>query len=61
MKNSSQQIVFGSFEPVVLPAFSQETFVAKVDTGAYSGAIHCSLLKEVEREGRKVLRFRPLA
>jgi hypothetical protein len=60
MKNSSQQLVYGSFETVMLPAFSTEPYIAKVDTGAYSGAIHCSLLKETVKDGRKVLQFRPL-
>ena len=60
MKDSSNELVFGSFESVVLPEFSPDTFTAKIDTGAYSGAIHCSLLREVEQDGRKYLRFRPL-
>lgn len=60
MKNSNQPTVYGSFEPVVLPAFSDEIFIAKVDTGAYSGAIHCSELKEVVRDGQKALLFKPL-
>lgn len=60
MKNGSQQVVFGSFEPVVLPDFSPDTFIAKVDTGAFSGAIHCSYLREVERDGQKYLHYRPL-
>lgn len=60
MPKGSQQIVYGSFEPVILPAFSDETFIAKIDTGAFSGAIHCSYLKEVVRNGKKTLHFRPL-
>lgn len=56
----NKQLVYGSFEPVVLPAFSDEAFMAKVDTGAYSGAIHCSVLKEVVRDGKKALLFKPL-
>lgn len=60
MKNSSQQIVFGSFEPVILPDFSADTFIAKIDTGAFSGAVHCSYIREVERDGRKYLHYRPL-
>lgn len=60
MKDSSQDLVFGSFEPVVLPAFSDDEFMAKIDTGAYSGAIHCSELKEVIRDGKKALWFKPL-
>ncbi|USN96777.1 MAG: ATP-dependent zinc protease [Candidatus Nomurabacteria bacterium] len=60
MKNGSQQLVFGSFEPVVLPGFSPDTFIAKIDTGAFSGAIHCSLLREVKVGSHTVLHYRPL-
>lgn len=56
----NKQLIYGSFEPVTLPAFSDEEFIAKVDTGAYSGAIHCSVLKEVIRDGKKALLFKPL-
>ncbi|MCA9334699.1 ATP-dependent zinc protease [Candidatus Saccharibacteria bacterium] len=60
MKNSSDRTLFGSFETVELPVFSKDTFVAKIDTGAFSGAIHCSYLREVERKGKKTLHYRPL-
>lgn len=61
MKNSSDEIVYGSFEQVTLPAFSPVPVIAKIDTGAYSGAIHCSVLREHLRHNRKYLRFKPLA
>lgn len=53
-------ITYGSFEHVLLPEFSSEQIIAKVDTGAYSGAIHCTLLEEVENGDVRLLRFRPL-
>lgn len=53
-------IVYGSFEHVVLPEFTSEQIIAKVDTGAYSGAIHCTFIEEVKRDGARVLRFSPL-
>lgn len=52
--------VFGSFEHVSIPAFGIDNVIAKVDTGAYSGALHCSLIEEdVREDGKKVLRFVP--
>jgi len=61
MKKSIEQLVYGSFEQVTLPAFSPVPSIAKIDTGAYSGAIHCSVLREHLRHNRKYLRFKPLA
>lgn len=58
--NNNQPTIYGSFERVRLPAFSDKLYIAKVDTGAYSGAIHCTYLKEVRRGGERVLQFRPL-
>jgi hypothetical protein len=52
--------VFGSFEHVSIPVFGIDNVVAKIDTGAYSGALHCSLIEESRRDdGKKVLRFIP--
>lgn len=61
MKKSSDELVYGAFEQVVLPALSPVPVIAKIDTGAYSGAIHCSVLREHLRHNRKYLRFKPLA
>lgn len=38
--------VLGAFEEVVFPAFDDASVTAKVDTGAYSGAIHCVKIQE---------------
>jgi hypothetical protein len=53
--------IFGSFELVSLPLFGMLDIVAKIDTGAYSGALHCSLIEEFVRpsDKKKVLRFIP--
>lgn len=53
--------IFGSFELVTLPTLGIHNTIAKIDTGAYSGAIHCTYIKEVvrERDGKRVLRFTP--
>ncbi|MBC7943299.1 ATP-dependent zinc protease [Candidatus Saccharibacteria bacterium] len=53
--------VFGSFEVVSIPALGIDETIAKIDTGAYSGALHCSFMKSVKRDsdGKRVLRFIP--
>lgn len=54
-------LTIGSFEYVSLPALKMVNVVAKVDTGAYSGAVHCSLINVIRRksDGISVLRFTP--
>lgn len=57
---SDTPITVGSFEYVSLPSLKMDNIVAKIDTGAYSGAIHCTDIKVVRRksDGIKVLRFK---
>jgi len=57
----AKQAVLGSFELVSFPEFNIKDEVAKVDTGAYSGAIHCSDIHVVYRgvTRKKVLKFVP--
>lgn len=52
----------GCFEIVSLPKLGIIEKIAKVDTGAYSGALHCSSIKVVRRgpEKKRVLKFTPL-
>ena len=38
--------VVGTFEPVVFPEFSELEVTAKIDTGAYTGALHCNMIEE---------------
>lgn len=61
MTKPNHATTFGCFEVVSMPQFGIIDTVAKVDTGAYSGAMHCSYIEECEREpdGRQVLRFIP--
>jgi hypothetical protein len=57
---NSGNTVFGIFENVDIPSLGIENVVAKIDTGAYSGALHCSHIEEIVRpNGKKVLRFTP--
>lgn len=58
--NSNREI-FGGFERVDIPSLGIFNAVAKIDTGAYSGALHCSNIKYFTRksDGKKILRFTP--
>lgn len=54
-------ITFGAFESVSFPALNIDNVIAKIDTGADSGAIHCVSIKEVREKGKKsTLRFIPM-
>lgn len=57
--HTPQRSVVGSFEAVSLPSIGIKHTIAKIDTGAFSGAISCSYAKVVKEEGKKVLRFSP--
>jgi len=48
--------IFGSIETVAIPSLGVTNTVAKVDTGAWTGAIHCTNV----REENGVLYFTPL-
>ncbi len=54
-----QRHVVGAFEPVMFPEFSSEIVVAKIDTGAYTGALHCTEITERHTDDGKLLVFRP--
>ncbi len=52
--------IFGCVEYVSLPQFGITHTLAKIDTGAYSGALHCSHIEEYIRpDGKPGLRFTP--
>jgi len=60
MPTNNSPAILGAFETVSLPELGIVDTIAKIDTGAYSGAIHCSDIKEVVRDdGKKVLQFTP--
>lgn len=56
-----RNIVLGSFEIISLPQFGLNDIVAKVDTGAFSGAIHCTDIKVIRRGivRKRILQFTP--
>ncbi len=58
---SEYKDIFGIVEHVSLPDLGVIDVAAKIDTGAYSGALHCSMIKEYRRksDGKMILRFTP--
>ncbi len=53
------QKVIGVFEKVSFPEFSMHDITAKIDTGAYSGALHCTKIREEVTDEGPVLHFSP--
>ncbi len=51
--------IIGKFEKVSFPEFGINNVVAKIDTGAYSGALHCTKIKELKTNKGMVLQFSP--
>ncbi len=49
----------GSLEKISFPEFNMSNVVAKIDTGAYTGAIHCTHIKEEKTENGAILQFSP--
>lgn len=49
----------GMLEEVSLPKFGVSGITAKVDTGAYSGSLHATSIKELVMDKSKVLSFKP--
>lgn len=58
--NMSRTVV-GSFEQVSLPELGLKGILAKVDTGAFSGAVHCTDIKVIRRglTRKRILCFVP--
>lgn len=60
MKDTKTSTVIGSFEQVSFPQFAGVgTVKAKIDTGAFSGALHCTKIREEETKKGKLLHFSP--
>jgi hypothetical protein len=51
--------IIGKFEKVSFPEFGISDVIAKVDTGAYSGALHCTKIREVKGKSGMELHFSP--
>ena len=56
-----KRVTVGSFEVVSMPQFNLSDVVAKIDTGAYSGAVHCTDIKIIRRGliRKRILQFTP--
>ena len=49
----------GAFEVVDFPLFSMTGVKAKIDTGAYTGALHCTKISEEQTPEGPILKFSP--
>ena len=58
MKEKDHKVI-GVFERVSFPSFGMRKLTAKIDTGAYTGALHCTKIEEVDSPEGKVLHFSP--
>ena len=56
---NNKEKTFGIFEEISIPELGINNVLAKIDTGAYSGALHCSKIEELVEGGKKILRFIP--
>lgn len=56
---TKQQKIVGSSEIVDFPEFKLCDVPAKVDTGADTGALHCTKIEEKTVKGRQVIEFSP--
>jgi hypothetical protein len=55
-------VIFGALEHVHIPELGLRNVVAKVDTGAYTGALHCEGIRVVKQpDGTNVLTFHPIS
>lgn len=57
MKKIIKKEIIGRREYVAIPEFELTEVEAKIDTGAYHGAIHVSLMNEFEKDGKRWIRF----
>jgi hypothetical protein len=60
-KMTTEKII-GCFESVSFPELAIYNTVAKIDTGAFSGALHCTNIRVVKRgaDKKRILKFNPL-
>ncbi|HSE29300.1 MAG TPA: RimK/LysX family protein [Candidatus Saccharimonadales bacterium] len=49
--------ILGKSEKISFPEFGLTDVLAKVDTGAYTSSLDCEFVKEIEKDGKKVIEF----
>lgn len=59
MQQKAPKQIIGTFERVAFPEFGITNMMAKVDTGAYTGALHCTKVYEETIDTGKLLHFSP--
>jgi hypothetical protein len=59
MSTQEDKKVISTFETVSFPGFGVKEIVAKIDTGAYTGAIHCTAIEERDTPEGKAVYFVP--
>lgn len=61
MNKNKVSDIYGICEYVDIPDLGLRHILAKIDTGAYSGALHCSKIEEIisKSDGKKYLIFIP--
>jgi hypothetical protein len=59
-KKKSNKVLIGRVEEVDFPELELFGVQAKIDTGAYTSALHCQDIYESRENGVKVLYFKPL-
>jgi len=59
MKTARTHTTVGAFEKVGFPAFGLDKITAKIDTGAYTGALHCTKVIENKTDSGTVIEFSP--
>ncbi|UTX51496.1 RimK/LysX family protein [Candidatus Saccharibacteria bacterium TM7i] len=55
-----ETVIIGCLEQVAFPALLIDEVMAKIDTGAYSGALHCNKIDVIDRDGVRTLRYQPI-
>lgn len=51
--------ILGNFEKIGFPQFGVKSIKAKIDTGAFTGALHCTTIKEEKAGKQSILHFSP--
>tara|TARA_B100001245_G_C22892053_1_gene429799 strand:+ start:2834 stop:3286 length:453 start_codon:yes stop_codon:yes gene_type:complete len=58
VKKKKAKIIIGSTDVVDLPELELENIPCKIDTGAYTSALHCTRVRIIEKDDQTYLSFR---